>query len=368
MDSGRPKEDNVMQDSPQHSRSERGLLDTLAQSRTRIESTLHSVPIVVNGLGSDLKDVGALMGRAKRKTITQAMVLGLIDVATKKKKPDRIKSYWNAYHCQSRIITNSDRLHGKYCKNRFCTLCCCNRKATLINKYLPYLQTWEDCHFVTLTVKAIPAKELTRYFKGMLGLLAKIIEKHRKRGKRGKGIALEGIRSLECNFNPKTKTYNPHFHILVRSRQMAEVLKEEWLARFPKKHAHPCAQHIRRVDDMTKDLIEIIKYGSKIFTEPDVTKKGVKRQSQYIYVSALDNILTAMAGRRIFDRFGFNLPNSGQSRNTKIGKVLLDYAVWTFKPPDADWTNAETGEALTGFRISQDLRNILAFGLNLESQ
>jgi plasmid rolling circle replication initiator protein Rep len=33
-----------------------------------------------------------------------------------------------------------------------------------------------------------------------------------------------GIKSLECNFNPKTRTYNAHFHFIVPSKEIAEML------------------------------------------------------------------------------------------------------------------------------------------------
>ena len=108
----------------------------------------------------------------------------------------------------------------------------------MINRYLPVLETWEDCHFVTLTIKAIPAIELPRYCKGLLKVFAQIVEKYRTRSKRGKGIALVGIRSLECNFNPNTRTYNPHFHVLVKTKEMAEILIHEWLSVIPPKYAN----------------------------------------------------------------------------------------------------------------------------------
>ena len=41
-----------------------------------------------------------------------------------------------------------------------------------------------------------------------------------------------------------------------------------------KKLAQPFAQHKRKVEDLEHDLIEIIRYGSKIFTEPDVKNKS----------------------------------------------------------------------------------------------
>jgi len=338
---------------PGRSLPERGLLDTLAQRRTASSAYSKKSPVLIQGLGSDLHNTDALLGRAKRKTITQAMVLSLIDVANKKNKPDRVKAYWNTYHCQNRILTSQGRLYGKYCKNRFCTLCLSIRKATIINKYLPVLKTWEDPHFVTLTIKAIPARELPRYCKGMLREFGKIIEKYRKRSKRDTGICLQGIRSFECNFNPQRRTYNPHFHIIVRNRAMAEILKEEWLARIKPKNANPKAQHIRQVDDKERDLIELVKYGSKIFTEPDLNKKMKAKASSYVYASALDNILSAMADRRIFDRFGFNLPKLNKIQPKE--QICIQYEQWLFLPTQVDWVNQDTGESLSGHHLTKEL-------------
>ena len=56
-----------------------------------------------------------------------------------------------------------------------------------------------------------------------------ILGKYKKRYQRGKAIQLMEIKSLECNFNPQKKTYNPHFHIITANKKIAEALKEEWL-------------------------------------------------------------------------------------------------------------------------------------------
>lgn len=57
---------------------------------------------------------------------------------------------------------------------------------------------------------------------------------------------------------------------------------------------------------MEKILIEILKYSSKIFTEPDLEKKD--KANSIICVAAYYNIIEAMKDRHIFDRFGFDLP------------------------------------------------------------
>lgn len=85
------------------------------------------------------------------------------------------------------------------------------------------------------------------------------------------------------------------------------------------------AQHSRKVENTERDLIEIIKYGSKIFTEPALNNKMKGRGNAKIYVSALDNIFKAMRGLRIFERFGFNLPRTTkpESENSRVVQEYL---------------------------------------------
>lgn len=54
------------------------------------------------------------------------------------------------------------------------------------------------------------------------------------------------------------------------------------------------SQLIRKVNDLEHDLIEVIKYQSKYFSEPDPGKKSKKQASHRVYVSALYNIICAM--------------------------------------------------------------------------
>lgn len=72
--------------------------------------------------------------------------------------------------------------------------------------------------FLTLTVKSCDARKLPSYMKAFVRGFKRITAKHRKRYQRGKGNKLIGVRSLECNFNPKRKTYNPHFHIITKDK------------------------------------------------------------------------------------------------------------------------------------------------------
>jgi plasmid rolling circle replication initiator protein Rep len=333
--------------------------NTLAQSGTAIFSDI-DFELIVPGKGTLIKDNPALSQRAKRKTISQCMILSLIDSAKSKGEHERVKGYWNTFHCLQNVITANGKLYSTYCKNRFCTVCCAIRKAEIINKYLPILRDWEDAHFVTLTVKACKAKNLKKWIAGMFRAFALIYGRCKKRHQRGKGPKLIGIKSLECNFNPVSKTYNPHFHLIVPTEEIALLLKSEWLHQWKSKKqlfTYRNAQHIRKVNDIERDLVETIKYGSKIFTEPDVKRKGDKSIPRTLYASALDNILAAMKGKRIFERFGFNLPKL-QKPESRLN-LLTHYSRWSFLASQSDWVNLETGECLANYQMPNKLRFLL---------
>lgn len=337
-----------------------GNIYTLAENGTK-KTGQHNV--IVNGEGTDLSKKEALKGRAKRKTITQIMMLNLITIAQENGEPELEKSYWNTYYCQQNIITADGRLYGKYCKNRFCTLCNSIRKAEMINKYYPIMKNWEEPYFLTLTVKACKAPQLKGYINSMLKTFQKIVEKYRKRYQRGKGLKLIGVKSLESNFNPVKKTYNPHFHIITKDKWMAEVIKKEWIARSKKGYAAPWCQKAKPINNLETGLIEIIKYGSKIFTEPDLKKRAKETETAHIYLKALDTILIAMKGKRIFDRFGFNVPTENKPEQYPA-KLLANYRQWEYDSKNSDWIDTATGEVLTDYKIPSHLQAILESNIN----
>ena len=259
---------------------------TLVDNETSIARQNYKI---VNGEGSDLSKKEALKGRAKRKTITQSMMLKLIDLAKENGESELENAFWNTYYCQQNIITSNGRLYGKYCKNRFCTLCCSIRKAEIINRYYPIIKKWEEPYFITIAIKAVPETKLKSRIAGLLRGFKRITAKHRKRHQRGNGIKLIGVKSLECNFNPKRKTYNPHLHIITANKEMAEIIVSDWLKLATPEFALIKGQNIQKVFDLEKSLIEIIKYGTKIFTEPDLKKRAKETSTAQIYIKALNN-------------------------------------------------------------------------------
>ena len=95
-----------------------------------------------------------------------------------------------------------------------------------------------------MTVKSPNKERLELFLSKVLEGLQKIIKKYKTRYLRGKGPLLIGIWSLECNFNQEKKTYNHHFHILVSNKEIADILKMEWLALWTSKFTSPKAQKV----------------------------------------------------------------------------------------------------------------------------
>ncbi len=331
---------------------------TLAVHRTPLYVKPSRNPvIIVKGKGKDIADNTGLQKLAKRRMISNALVLKLIDVAKEYRDYDFIKQCWNAYHCLGKIYTTGGKLHGKYCKLRFCPLCCGNRKADLLNRYYPYFQNeWGNAYFVTLTVKAQKVKNLKKYIDGMCRAIAVIIDKYDRGYKKGKCKKLIGIRTLECGFNPEKHTYNPHFHIIVKNKEIGDTLKKEWCKLWTLKYANPGAQKVKPVWNMQGALIELIKYCGKIFTEPDNDKKLQGMAAPTIYAHALYNILKALDKKHVFEGFGFTLPEQPKKVTfTPVG----DYKIWHLDPKTGDYINDDLDFPLIGFSKPPELESLL---------
>jgi hypothetical protein len=255
------------------------------------------------------------------------------------------------------IVSDGKRGFARYCKNRICAVCSGNRKADLINKYLPIVDSWKNPYFVTLTLKAVPAYKLSAIMRNMITGFQRIMDKHKKRHQRGKGIKLIGIRSFECNFNPKARTYNPHFHLIVPDKQTAILLLSEWRTYCNKKKfwASRKAQDMIEIYNNVKCLIEVIKYGSKIFTLKEDEEIETKIPPK-IYVAALHNILCAMKGLRLFDSFGFRL---SQKVKHKRFTILREYDILKYDNSVSDWIDSESELRLTNYVLPAELQNIL---------
>jgi len=82
-----------------------------------------------------------------------------------------------------------------------------------------------------------------------------------------------------------------------------------------------------------------------------------------IYVNALDNIFSALQNKRLFDRFGFNLPRRPIAEGQT--KTVTCFEKWEFDCTCSDWVNKKTGETLTGYSLPPQLAHLLEYGIDI---
>ena len=285
--------------------------------------------------------------RPRKILMTQRLAIALVTVAENNNEPEMIQMYWNAYHCFNRIKMDGTAAFGKYCGTRICLACAANRKAEMINKYFPVVSQWKDTYFLTLTRKTVKRHQLPKTVNDCVAAFRRIIDRCNKRSKKGKGPVIKCIRSLECNYNPIDGKYNPHFHILVEGWEAKKTLWIEWLKEWGKGIASAAGQHARRIKEkeLEKDLIEVIKYGAKIFTDPDM-KKGKKHKADpVIYAAAIHEILKAFDGNNLLCTYGFSLPKQQKEKILRCAKDQ-DIKISNYDPKQLNYIEEQTGEVL----------------------
>ena len=219
-----------------------------------------------------------LTKRAIRKVIAHAQAKKLQELNT-----PLFKQYEQTRWCAYAMKEKGGKYVSNYCQKRWCPVCSANRQGAMLNGYQEAVSGMKEPYFVTLTLPAVKGEHLKGTMKEMLRVFVLIKDTLRK-----KGIALHGIRKLECNFNPKKQTFNPHFHMLVEGELEAKALLHYWLKRHPEAVSE--AQDIQPAQEGT--LKELVKYTTK-------TLIGKK-----FYPEAQDTIYRALKGIRTFQPYG----------------------------------------------------------------
>ena len=273
-----------------------------------------------------------LLKKAKRKALTVFLSGKLIELNNK-----NIAAYRNMFYCNSVLKQDDQELSTSYCKNRFCLVCNSIKTANLINGYLPELKKMQDPQFLTLTIKAVKAKQLHPAINLMQKNFRAINQTLTKYHK----IKLQAIRKLECNHNEEKDTYNPHYHLIIDGLVNATIVQNMWLKLNERSNIK--AQNIVPADQ--NSMIELFKYATKI-----ISKNG------FINAGALDTIYSAFRSRRVVQPIGIKKYVDEDEREKVIyPKLANEAALWNWDKENYDWINLETGELLTGHVPDKEL-------------
>ena len=247
------------------------------------------------------------------------------------------KQYERAFYCCNKITQVGQKLTSQYCNSRVCNICNRIRTAKAIKGYLPQFSLMENPQFLTLTIPNVPGESLKKTIEEMQIEFVKIKDKLRKRG-----IVIKGVRKFECTHNNRRKDFHPHYHFILNGH--GEEIIEEWLKAYP--FARKKSQDVRKAN---KDsLNELFKYSTKIVD----THKGSIR----LHVGALDTIMNAINGKRIFQPFGKirHVKEDIEEEDLKSQTYDIEYQElmeWNWK--QCDWIN-EFCDTLTGYIPPED--------------
>lgn len=288
----------------------------------------------------------------------------MADIARENGEMDLSDRYWNTFYCQQKLISYEGRYYTSYCKNRWCATCCGIRKAYILNQYYPIISQWEEPHLLTLSVTSVKAEQLNARINEVIKNFSKIIDRCRKGHERGKGMKIRCVKSLECNFNATKRWYNPHYHIITPNRETALYLMQEWKKEWNKNifQAGGKGQHLRIIDNVERDLVEVIKYGAKILSDPDPNHKKKRKKGDMtglqIYANALHIIYKAMNKHRLYGSIGFKLPKTTTNKNESF-KAVSNWEEWLYKPKLMDWISTSSGKCFTEYEIDGYLEYLL---------
>ena len=294
---------------------------------------------------SENSNRGALK-KARKKFLSSEIARNLI-----KYNPDSelVMSYKNSLFCMDDLTFDHDGMaHVHHCKNRWCPVCQSIRINKLIRGYKPQLQSCKELYFVTLTrptvdEAALPAQKSKMYD----------VFRRWKRTKAFKDGGWSGLRKVECTLRPKGK-YHLHFHVLIDSKEGAENLVSYWLKH--NSESDPKAQNIREVDMSNDDsLLEIFKYFTKLIAK--INDGG--KQKRFIMYKRLDVVFRFMRGMRVFQPFGSLHPIDEDFTEDELKPDLVSEPNTVWHWADFDWWNVETGEALSGYKPSKSLINLI---------
>ena len=252
---------------------------------------------------------------------------------------------------QEHIEQSEDgQLRTHYCNGRLCPICHGIRTAKAFNRYLPIIESFENPHFLTLTVSTVPDKDLCPTILSMKHVFSKINDSIRKRQ------SLDCLRKLEVTFNVKNELYHPHFHIILDNEDVGASILEQWLKRHGSL-AHISCQKLEQLQSINSKVIRtVFGYMTKLVTYTGNRSIPVPAQN-------LDVIVSALFGKPIMQGFG-RLYSSKRKANhgndidkptyqTPHAETLGQNITWKWIQQLATWINNSTGQLLVDPKLKE---------------
>lgn len=302
-----------------------------------------------------------LLKKAKAKHFTYTIVNELIQLDSPLQP-----GYKRTVECASELVQQGNKLTGKYCKNRWCITCNRIRTAQLINGYTPILNTFDDPQFLTLTIPNMPGKELVKAINAMQHVWREIYRMvKRPKSTKKFEVPIMGLKKLECTYNSEYDTFHPHYHFIVESDLLAELLMNSWLKYWnsdlylPKGYkTGKLSKDAQKYKPITSSggFLELFKYFTKIITTSE------NKDLEGIYINPLDTIFRSMQNRRTFEPIGIKKVSEDINDIQSATYIHLAHEAKFWSWLENDWVcNDEclTGHNPSGTRLQSILDKII---------
>lgn len=256
-------------------------------------------------------------------------------------------------------------LKSYHCKSRHCLSCSRARTARMIDAYFPTISKWienGEAYHVVLTVKNVSENLLRPTLQMMHKEYALCIRALRRK----LGGEVQAMRSTECtvNLTGDVPMYHPHLHILLRGKEHAELLVDEWLRRHPDT-AVRSAQNVTKATGIGSAK-ELLKYATKTLD----SKKGEDGTRLIVPPPCLDAVFCSMRGLRLFQASQIEPAVAVQDEELEEGEIVYDkvtaitknpneYCVWTWNSFVYDWVCGATGETLSDYEPSRHTLSVI---------
>lgn len=285
-----------------------------------------------------------LRKRARAKAKTEAVVEGLAGLG--KETPLRF-GYASTLRCANVLRQADGKVTGKYCNNRWCTVCNRIRTAKLRTAYAPALASWADAQFVTLTIPNVQGEQLH----GVVREVLKSVKWATDNIRRTDRLSWKAVRKLEVTYSTKLRNYHPHLHLLVAGKAQADALVRRWLDTHP--DANPAAQKIIPCTGPNA-MAELTKYLTKSAV------KGADGKETAPPARVLDTIYKAVRKLRTIQPMGFTVAAAADVVQDDDATIELDASTaapaartelveWEWITSLTDWIDLTTGEVLSGY-------------------
>lgn len=155
------------------------------------------------------------------------------------------------------------------------------------------------------------------------------------------------------------------------NREIGRIINIEWLREQNKdqqnKIARASAQHLVKIKDREDSLIEVIKYGVKVLTDPDKKKGKNITQLPIIYAAAMHEIHKAFSGKKLLSKYGFSLTNI----DNKVKEQYLEDSkvkTWSYISSASNYVEENTAEVMypNKYLPSSQLQYIVDYRINID--